>query len=1007
MNRISFKGYAQQGNFDPLKLPDATAKIAQEGERTLRGMKAVRDQDRKNRDAYESVMSQKNRDEFSNRQANFDFDTEMRRNYREALNKNYETEIKTIRQQGDSQAEAFKALSTLSKSAGEFAQKYQEKKDAEDELAGMNAVYASGITFDEWSQLRNGEAEINATDATFNDLIENMKARGISPSQIDQLRNLSGKRAYGARKAYAQKGGEEYGMYLAQSGEKEVDINGQKISLARARANGDLKIIPQILGRLRTEYIQQYAGMDPAFANEYLFKGMRRSEQSFNLNIANEITKQTSAKLAAEDDARVKNDWTNSGAQGFYDNLTLNGGNKRNNRIRGLKSLTTMAQAGQFSADDLDALKTLPIQVPGSNKISTFGEVFGTDLIALQNAVDTKASQDRTRASQVEAEQKDAFEEYFLSNRPDAGYSEEELKDIESKYVDDFRESAPAWIQQMDSQEELADEDAREILEGKVVRGQPITMRELSSGRYSFDVVRDFKSYATKDAQSEATKYAIKGLHARVREIAGDSMNPQAGSMANRMSEIISRDLQQKINQRMAQGDVTLEEASRESIAGIEEDLRLGAEGKGRYAVNGEIGAGAGFKILSEVYSNDNRSIVQDFKNKVAENPQVVYEDVIFPEEQLEVLNKAYKNGTMPAWAWKSAELINMDPYELAESQLQLAGMLEKPTRPPEAEAYSYTAPEFQRLLKNRPSSSKTARAMGLTAQQSGDSPYAPILNLIASKESRSTDPENDGYDAMNTGGADQGRTAFGSGTGTEAFGQKLTQMSVAEVMRLQSKGALHASGRYQIIGSTLKALVNKGIVDQDELYSPEVQDRLAIELFHGRVGKFIDANGEEVAGLGQEWVGLQNLPRNVILQSLRNTAANLDNPNFNPDMMRNEIVYRVGNIGPTSTGAHLDVKQVGLDFFGRKTLDQYIGYKTAEGFQPLSTGVTVAGGEFGASRSYGEHRGWDYAMPKGTPVVLRKGAKIVAIQKDTGHGDRLTIGLPDGRQFEILHGKA
>lgn len=1006
MNRISFKGYAQQGNFDPIKLPDATAKLAQEGERTLRGMKAVRDQDRRNRDSYESALTQKNRDEFSNRQANFDFDTQMRRNYREALNKNYETEIASIRKESDQKAKVWESLSSLSKTATEFAGKYKEKKDKEDQLAGMNAVYASGITYEEWQQLRNGEAEINATDATINDLTVKLQARGISVSQIDQLRNLSGKREYGARMAYAQKGGEEYGLYLAEMGDKEVEINGQPTSLARARANGDLKVIPQILNQLRTEYISKYSGTDPAFANEYLFKGMRRTEQSFNINIANEITQQTSAKLAAEDDARVKSSWDASGAQGFYDNITLNGGDKRSNRIKSLKSLTLMAQAGQFSQEDYNQLSTLPIKIPGSNKIGTFGEVYGTDMIALRNAVDTKSSQDRTKAADEERETKKQTLEYYYSKRPDGGYTQEQLDQIAKAWTKEFNEAPPSEIQAMDSQEEIADKEAREELLGKISRGEPIERRYLTSGRFSGRIVQEFQ--VREPTKSKATDLAVKALLAIPREELGDIGNPNAGSAALKMQGIISRDLSQKVQTRMAQGDVNIDQAYQESIAELTKDLGEGSKGKGRYAITGTPGtAGATYSILSESYSNDNGEIVRKFVEQASKDPTVINDTVLFDQPELDALKRGYKNGTMPAWAWKSAELMNMNPYDLAEAQLSLAGMMEKPERPPEAEVYTYTDTEFQRLLKNRPSSAKTARAMGLTAQNAGESPYAPILNLIASKESRSTDPENDGYDAMNTGGADRGHTAFGSGTGNETFGQKLTSMSVAEVMRLQSRGSLHASGRYQIIGSTLKGLVNKGVVDQDELYSPEVQDRLAIELFHGRVGKFIDANGEEVAGLGQEWVGLQNLPRQVIIQSLRNTAANLDNPNFNPEMMRNEIVYRVGNIGPTSTGAHLDVKQVGRDFFGRRTLDQYIGYKTAEGFQPLSTGVTVNGGEFGASRSYGEHRGWDYAMPAGTPVVLKRGAKIVAVEKNTGHGDRLTIGLPDGRQFEILHGKA
>lgn len=1012
MNRISFKGYAQQGKFDPIKLPDQTAKIAQEGERTLRGMRAVRDQDRRNRDDYESALKQKNAEETRNRQQNFDFDTQMRKNYREAINQNYKTEIQSIRQEGDNQAQTWKALSDLSKTASEYHSKYKEKKDQEDELAGMNAVYASGITIDEWRTLRRGEAEIDATDATVNDMIASMQKRGISVSQIDQLRNLSGKRLYGARKAMAQKGGQEYGMYLAQSAEEEVIINGRKTSLARAKADGDLKAIPQILNQLRTKYLSKFTGMDPAFANEYLFKGMRQTEGSYNTQLANEMTKQVSAKLADEDNARVKTEWEISGAQGFYENLTLGGGDRGANRKKGIKSLTLMAQAGVFGVDDLDALKALSIPIPGSNNTSTFGEVFATDLISLQDAVDRKVSQDRTKANATERAAQDRFIEYVLTNRPPDGYTEDQHKEWEAKWIKQFGSTPPGDIQNMDSQEEITDEESREELLGIVSRGGTITSKRLTSGRYSGKIFEEFRKYAQSDASSEATKLEVKSLMAVPREMLDDMQSMNASSASLQMQAIISRDLQQKVAQIMSVGDKDMNQAYAEAIPAIRAELERGKTGndgkpgEGRYAMTGGFGADSTFNILQKVPTDNTRDIIRNFKERVSEDASIVYESVVLDPSSINTLKQTYKQGTLPAWAWKAAELIRMDPFEFAEAQLSLAGMIDKPVRPPEAEVYGYTNEEFQHLLRSAPSSAKTSRAMALTARSNGESPYKPILNLIASKESRSTDPENDGYDAMNTGGADFGHTAYGSGTGVEAFGQKLTAMSVAEVMRLQAKGSLHASGRYQIIGSTLKGLVQKGIVDEDELYSPDVQDRLAIELFHGRVGKFIDANNEEIVGLGQEWIGLQKLPREVILQSLRNTAANLENPNFDPSMMRDEIVYRVGNIGPTSTGAHLDVKQVGLDFFGRKTLDQYLGYKTAEGFRPLSDGVTVPGGEFGASRSYGKHLGWDYAMPEGTPVVLRKGAKVVGIQKNTGHGDRLTIALPDGRQFEILHGK-
>jgi murein DD-endopeptidase MepM/ murein hydrolase activator NlpD len=124
---------------------------------------------------------------------------------------------------------------------------------------------------------------------------------------------------------------------------------------------------------------------------------------------------------------------------------------------------------------------------------------------------------------------------------------------------------------------------------------------------------------------------------------------------------------------------------------------------------------------------------------------------------------------------------------------------------------------------------------------------------------------------------------------------------------------------------------------------------------------------------------------------------------------MKSSIVYKVGGIGPNGPGQygpHLDIKQDTGKFFSRTSLDNYIGFDTGAGVVPVSAGVTVAGGQFGAPRSYGSHNGWDYAMPQGTKVILRNGAWVAGKVK-TDYGDRITVALPDGRRFNIIHGTA
>lgn len=130
------------------------------------------------------------------------------------------------------------------------------------------------------------------------------------------------------------------------------------------------------------------------------------------------------------------------------------------------------------------------------------------------------------------------------------------------------------------------------------------------------------------------------------------------------------------------------------------------------------------------------------------------------------------------------------------------------------------------------------------------------------------------GYQAFNQGGADGGTTVLGkSGSYKEHFGKDLTKMSVQQVMDLQyddksmsddqwrSSGKIHAAGRYQFIGSTLRDEVSKMGLDTNRLFDAGTQDEIAIS--HAkRVGnispwigpstKYSQAKKDELNGLIQ-----------------------------------------------------------------------------------------------------------------------------------------------------------
>jgi len=111
---------------------------------------------------------------------------------------------------------------------------------------------------------------------------------------------------------------------------------------------------------------------------------------------------------------------------------------------------------------------------------------------------------------------------------------------------------------------------------------------------------------------------------------------------------------------------------------------------------------------------------------------------------------------------------------------------------------------------------------------------------------------------------------------------------------------------------------------------------------------------------------------------------------------------YLQGDIGPTSTGPHFDVKKVGGGYFDRKFLDQYVQVNG----KPLSSGTTVGGGTFAAHQGR-DSSGWDYAFGGGRHAATLMGGAQWLEGKPTAHGEQRRFQIPTGEQFQFLHGKS
>jgi len=131
-----------------------------------------------------------------------------------------------------------------------------------------------------------------------------------------------------------------------------------------------------------------------------------------------------------------------------------------------------------------------------------------------------------------------------------------------------------------------------------------------------------------------------------------------------------------------------------------------------------------------------------------------------------------------------------------------------------------------------------------------------PILNLIGYTEG--TD-KGDGYNET---------LAYGAYTNGDVT---LTGMTLAEIDVLQTKMLAHplnkwnssAIGRYQIVRTTLRKLRSDLMLRDNELFTSEMQDRLALKLLEGRgltswsTGRISDFQFAQ--NLSKEWASLPN----------------------------------------------------------------------------------------------------------------------------------------------------
>jgi hypothetical protein len=243
------------------------------------------------------------------------------------------------------------------------------------------------------------------------------------------------------------------------------------------------------------------------------------------------------------------------------------------------------------------------------------------------------------------------------------------------------------------------------------------------------------------------------------------------------------------------------------------------------------------------------------------------------------------------------------------------------------------------------------------------------------------------------------GMWALESGWGKYHSGKN----NVFNIKDFSGGGTLKNGSRWRDYGSVLESAQDFTELMKDKRYAPGLAKartpRQALEA---------------IAAAG--YAGGESTYVDKVLRVMRGQGVNVDqpfattsSPTRNQGHMTPTLAYITSDIGPTSTGEHLDVKDVTGARFQENALDNFVEVADPE-FGRISLGTLKQklpgrGDSFDQHLARGSH-GIDYPTAKGSKLFIKNGARVVS-KTTTVHGDKVVIQLPDGRRFSFLHGKA
>ena len=395
-----FKGYAETKGFRPVKVPDLSDKIRQQGLTKMRGMENALAANVRQDQRIVHMLERNAQIEKENRDTNF----ELKMNYRDTLAKaewkNAERAIKNEEIKRKNKQRDLKALLSMVPTGIKLVKAMDAKRKAGIDNMARDIYDKYGIGSRRWELIRKSDDAIWKPSMHKEGFLSHPDLAHDIPIEVrDRIRRSGGYATLKVAELEAQRLGRRMESVYLDNWNTKFKIAGQEISLADAEGEVEEEILRRISNQEREKVGENWPSTnlwfssgahelnDRAKASIRKIKAKNQRERALDAQHDDEIS------TIKHQIGRNNGQGIWSGPVGIQSSIMFYAGGPNASREQLQKSRTRVTAAvvhalktGQLDWEDVKGLETLELNVRGSTKPVLWGDHFSSDWRQIENA---------------------------------------------------------------------------------------------------------------------------------------------------------------------------------------------------------------------------------------------------------------------------------------------------------------------------------------------------------------------------------------------------------------------------------------------------------------------------------------------------------------------------------------------------------------------------------------------------------------------------------------------